>query len=486
MTVLSRIIVCLCALIAPAPLALATADVPLRVVTLNVLNGLNTSGVDFDAVGDMITTVDQNPMDQNTGLNPDVVCFQELNATSTLTNFRNQFLPGFSIYAPTSAGDGFNFNGILVAPGITVLDQGVVNVGGPRDVIFVVLDVPGSDEFVKVYCAHFKAFTDPGSQATRRNEANGLGQIVRSDLENGFVPGEPLENQHVIIAGDLNSNDNFDNTLDGIFDAPGNENTCCAPQSGIEAFFDPAQFDYDCSGPDPCCVTGPNVSQGLCNIAGGVLSTSTSPTGIVDVLFETILSGQFPGQGIISTFDNGFQQGRLDYVIANEELVLRFDTDMSGDVDVNEANAIGFVYNAADDVPGVHNFGQFANGNFNATNQASDHRPVVVTYLFTSEPTVGACCLPAGGCSLLEESACIGLSGAYQGDGALCSPDPCPPINVCEADLDNSGEVDFQDFLTLSAQFGGPGSADFDGSGTVDFQDFLTLSGEFGTTTCFQ
>jgi hypothetical protein len=64
---------------------------------------------------------------------------------------------------------------------------------------------------------------------------------------------------------------------------------------------------------------------------------------------------------------------------------------------------------------------------------------------------------------------------------------PEPQPTVCQADIDKSGSVDFQDFLLLSGQFGQSGpslSADMDGSGTVDFQDFLILSGEFGTTGC--
>ncbi len=50
-------------------------------------------------------------------------------------------------------------------------------------------------------------------------------------------------------------------------------------------------------------------------------------------------------------------------------------------------------------------------------------------------------------------------------------------------DADFNGEVMFDDFLTLSGNFGAPGgwaAGDFDGSGTVDFPDFLALSGNFG------
>ena len=50
-----------------------------------------------------------------------------------------------------------------------------------------------------------------------------------------------------------------------------------------------------------------------------------------------------------------------------------------------------------------------------------------------------------------------------------------------DADLD--GEVDFPDFLALSAGFGASGGwaeGDFDGNGQIDFADFLTLSNNFG------
>lgn len=50
-------------------------------------------------------------------------------------------------------------------------------------------------------------------------------------------------------------------------------------------------------------------------------------------------------------------------------------------------------------------------------------------------------------------------------------------------DSDGSGEVDFADFLSLSAAFGGPGdwtNGDFNGDGVVEFPDFLELSRNFG------
>ena len=51
-------------------------------------------------------------------------------------------------------------------------------------------------------------------------------------------------------------------------------------------------------------------------------------------------------------------------------------------------------------------------------------------------------------------------------------------------DTDLDGDVDFGDFLSLSAAFGGAGdwgNGNFDGNLTVEFADFLQLSGNFGT-----
>ena len=62
--------------------------------------------------------------------------------------------------------------------------------------------------------------------------------------------------------------------------------------------------------------------------------------------------------------------------------------------------------------------------------------------------------------------------------------------NICDADLDNSGNVDFSDFTLFSVLFGtsAPGvepftlsdHADFNGDGQVDFGDFTLFSVAFG------
>lgn len=57
---------------------------------------------------------------------------------------------------------------------------------------------------------------------------------------------------------------------------------------------------------------------------------------------------------------------------------------------------------------------------------------------------------------------------------------------LIQGDGDGDGEVAFEDFLILSANYGSPGTysdGDFDLSGTVDFSDFLILSDNFGQGT---
>ena len=52
-------------------------------------------------------------------------------------------------------------------------------------------------------------------------------------------------------------------------------------------------------------------------------------------------------------------------------------------------------------------------------------------------------------------------------------------------DVDFDGQVDFADFLTLSANFGTArlwSQGDFDATGEVDFADFLAMSANFGAT----
>ena len=76
------------------------------------------------------------------------------------------------------------------------------------------------------------------------------------------------------------------------------------------------------------------------------------------------------------------------------------------------------------------------------------------------------------------------ISGPAVGSGGKKAGSTPPPAPAkIEGDLDNDGDVDFDDFLLLADQFGKSGSADFDKSGKVDNDDFLTFSDNFGTGT---
>ena len=58
-------------------------------------------------------------------------------------------------------------------------------------------------------------------------------------------------------------------------------------------------------------------------------------------------------------------------------------------------------------------------------------------------------------------------------------------LNILPGDTDFDGQVAFNDFLTLSSNFGQRGGwtkGDFSCNGLVEFQDFLSLSANFGST----
>jgi spore coat protein A, manganese oxidase len=68
------------------------------------------------------------------------------------------------------------------------------------------------------------------------------------------------------------------------------------------------------------------------------------------------------------------------------------------------------------------------------------YRPSL-TITYTPAPGIGACCLPDGSCQFASPAQCSSLGGVYRGDGALCTPTPCPnafgacclPDNSCTA-----------------------------------------------------
>jgi hypothetical protein len=45
-------------------------------------------------------------------------------------------------------------------------------------------------------------------------------------------------------------------------------------------------------------------------------------------------------------------------------------------------------------------------------------------------PTLGACCLVGNLCVVAEPQDCTDGDGEYQGDGVICTPDPCNPTSI--------------------------------------------------------
>ena len=50
----------------------------------------------------------------------------------------------------------------------------------------------------------------------------------------------------------------------------------------------------------------------------------------------------------------------------------------------------------------------------------------------------GACCLPAGDCTVVSASTCAAQGGNYQGDGTNCTPSPCGVTVSLVAAQDNT------------------------------------------------
>ncbi|MCH8345253.1 MAG: hypothetical protein IH983_14885 [Planctomycetes bacterium] len=58
------------------------------------------------------------------------------------------------------------------------------------------------------------------------------------------------------------------------------------------------------------------------------------------------------------------------------------------------------------------------------------------------QPPIGACCLVGNFCAVVSSFTCTDSGGTYQGDGTNCSPDPCiPPTGACCASDGTCGEV---------------------------------------------
>ncbi len=97
-------------------------------------------------------------------------------------------------------------------------------------------------------------------------------------------------------------------------------------------------------------------------------------------------------------------------------------------------------------------------------------------------PPTGACCVNDL-CLVLVEATCTGVGGEYQGDGASCTPDPClprPPECPWDCEASPDGSIAINDLLALLSQWGAAGPCDFDG-GSVGINDLLKLLSNWGS-----
>jgi len=63
---------------------------------------------------------------------------------------------------------------------------------------------------------------------------------------------------------------------------------------------------------------------------------------------------------------------------------------------------------------------------FNSRSNPDSTRRPLLTVTFTPPVPTGACCAADGSCSVVASPG-ASCSGAYQGNGSLCTPNPCPP-----------------------------------------------------------
>lgn len=329
--------------------------VPLRLMTCNVLHGVGAPGSgEAVALGKFLTRLDADGTGPNTGLVPDIACLQECDvaAFSDLTNYITTNLRYPVNGVPTNYvihgadGDGFNFNAILRRPDIPLLRYDNVSNSGPRNWVRVTIKPVGALRTLTIYTAHFKAFSDTASMNSRRAEANQLGQFIYNDLTLGLdLDGNGSRETpcgDLLICGDFNSNDNTDGTISGLF----------------------------------------------------THSTLGVPTGVLNLPVER-LSGRFSiGAPSIATYPSS--SVRFDYICTTASLAAPFDLNGNGlferatsaqENDQAEINAMGFVYFSNDGTP-EHAAGQWANGDPNATSNASDHRPVVFDLKLARDPNV--------------------------------------------------------------------------------------------------
>lgn len=306
---------------AAALCAAASGSIPLRVVTLNVLNGVGAPGsAGAIALGKFLTTNDIDGPGPNSGLNPDIVVLEEVQSDADLFAFRDEFLPGFAVRMGGQRDPGGNHQVVLHRPDIVFRDLDEYTIGGPRPLVRVTLEVPGADRVLTLYACHFKCCGDAASIAQRRMNANEAGIAVFNDRALGLDLDDNGTREtpagYSILLGDLNSNNNFDMTINGVFTHAGNQ----------------------------------------------------SPTGLLNLGIESLLGRTIGGAPILTTFP---PSSRLDYICLDHLLADRFDVNLNGAFEQDELNAMGFVYYSGDDQ------GRLSNGDATATTNASDHRPVV-------------------------------------------------------------------------------------------------------------
>ena len=316
----------LAALAFAAPLASVAQPIPVRIVTMNVRQGIGApSASDALATGKFLTNRVLPGAPAGTGgLNPDIVCLQELTSDADNLAFRDTYLPGYQYFRVNQVDAGGLFCGMLVRPDIQVLDRFETFIGGPRNMLRVVMRVPGSDRILSVYTAHFKAFSDASSVAQRTSNANNAGFFISNDITLGLDLDRDGTREtpsgYTVFCGDLNSNNNTDNTITGVFT---------------------------------------NV-------------TNQQPTGLLNLPVESLLGRTLGGNPIITTFP---PSSRLDYVCTTTLLSARHSSAGNGSFTQDDLNTMGFVYFSGDDA------GVRSNGDTSATTNASDHRPVVFDLL---------------------------------------------------------------------------------------------------------
>jgi hypothetical protein len=293
---MNRITTFLCACCAAASSSVVIAGdpapIPLRIATLNTKEGLNLNAAQYFATGDFMTTNDTDGIGPNSGLNPDIVLLQECRNSGHLIAFRDAYLPGYQFFRVNAVDPGGNFNACFIRGDIIVRDTDDQGVSGPRPVHRVSLSVPGALRVITLYNAHFKAFGDSGSQSTRTTEANNLGNQVYNDLLTGVDLDDNGSREtitDVAVFGDLNSNNNADGTLTGLF------------------------THY----------------------------LTLNPTGVLNLPVQNL------SHTSIATFPGS--SGRLDYGCLDANIAAHFDANTNGSYSQTEINSMGFVYYSPDD-----------------------------------------------------------------------------------------------------------------------------------------